>query len=165
MLARATGILIATVLSCAVAAGAASPALASGPDLTATISNSVRSTTTLGHNWTWTIHVGNAPATSPALFSSGKTVLSDDLDDSGDLTFGAPTVVNASGVTGNVSCSIASDTLTCTANGTPVQIQPSGGFDVTLSGHPDEPPASFRTRACNAFAGSIRLTSWASRMR
>ena len=52
---------------------------------------------------------------------------------SGDLTFGAPTVVNASGVTGNVSCSIASGTLTCTANGTPVQIQPSGGFDVTLS--------------------------------
>ena len=133
MLARVTGFLTGVVLSCAVLAGAASPALAvSSPDLTASISNNVSGTTTLGQNWTWTIHVGNAPATSVAMFNSGATVLSDDLDASGDLVFGTPVMTNASGgVTGTVSCSIASNTLSCTANGA-VQIQPGGGFDITL---------------------------------
>ena len=133
MLARLTGFLTGVVLSCAVLAGAASPALAvSSPDLTASISNNVSGTTTLGQNWTWTIHVGNAPATSVAMFNSGATVLSDDLDASGDLVFGTPVMTNASGgVTGTVSCSIASNTLSCTANGA-VQIQPGGGFDITL---------------------------------
>ena len=133
MLARFTGFLTAVVLSCAVLAGAASPALAaSSPDLTASISNNVSGTTTLGQNWTWTIHVGNAPGTSAAMFNSGATVLSDDLDASGDLVFGSPVMTNASGgVTGTVSCSITSNTLSCTANGA-LQIQPGGGFDITL---------------------------------
>ena len=133
MLARVTGFLTGVVLSCAVLAGAASPALAvSAPDLTASISNNVSGTTTLGQDWTWTIHIGNAPATSVAIFNSGATVLSDDLDASGALVFGTPLMTNASGgVTGNISCSIASNTLTCTANGT-LQIQPGGGFDITL---------------------------------
>jgi hypothetical protein len=136
VLARITGFLTGVVLSCAVIGGAASPALAvSAPDLTASVSNSVSGTTTLGHSWTWTIHVGNAPATSVALFNSGQTVISDDVDASTHLAFGTPTMANASGVTGTVNCSILSHTLSCTANGT-VQIQPGGGFDVTVTVDP-----------------------------
>jgi uncharacterized repeat protein (TIGR01451 family) len=137
VLRRAPGILIATVCACLALAGTATPALAvTNPDLTVSATNSVSGATTLGHNWTWTLHVANGPASaSVAVFGNGQTILSDDLENSGLLAYGVPAVANATSVTGSISCSIALNKLTCKANGS-VDVWGGGSFDVTFTSTP-----------------------------
>jgi trimeric autotransporter adhesin len=104
------------------------------PDLTVTKSNNVSGATTLGNSWTWDLHVANNSALVSATFNSGDTILADDLDNSGNLTYGSPVVGNGTNITniGGVSCGIAGNTLTCTATGA-VTIGASGSFDVSFT--------------------------------
>jgi hypothetical protein len=108
----------------------------SAPDLTASKTNDVGGATTLGHNWTWKIHVANA-GTADATFASGQKVLSDDLPNT-SIAYGSAAVANAGGLTGTgtLSCSIASSTLTCTASSGSVTIAPTAGFDVSFTATP-----------------------------
>ena len=66
-------------------------------------------------------------------FSDGQAILTDTLPLS--ATYGSPTVGNVVDVTnsGNLNCSIASNTLACRASGGNVGIlNVLGGFDVTI---------------------------------
>jgi trimeric autotransporter adhesin len=108
------------------------------PDLTA--SNGSSSGTTpvlLGSSWTWTVTLANSSTTATAGFASGQTILSDGLPAS-HLSYGTPSVGSAVNITGsaNVSCSLASATLTCSATG-PVTIGTSGSLVVSVTATPD----------------------------
>ncbi len=107
------------------------------PDLTVAISNNVSGSVALPNSWTWTLHAANSSTSATATFLSGDTILTDDLDNSGNLSYGTPSAGNGTNITniGNVSCSIASSTLTCSATGT-VVIGTSGSFDVTFTATP-----------------------------
>src|SRR5262249_12203238 len=65
-----------------------------------------------------------------ASFANGQTILSDNLPSG--LTYGAPTTTNPMGLTGTVSCAIASSNLICTANGA-VELARGGSFDVQFT--------------------------------
>src|SRR5437899_3149253 len=90
-------------------------ALAVQADLTATKTNNVSGTTQGTFNWT--VQVFNQ-GSGDANFTIGQTLLTDDLPSSG-ATYGTPSVSPSGGVsgTGSISCSISSNTLTCTASG------------------------------------------------
>jgi hypothetical protein len=109
------------------------------PDLTATGSDDTSGSSTLGNSWNWKLHVANI-GSSDARFANGDTIVSDDLPSSG-LTYGTPSVTNTSGLTGTgqVSCSIASNTLTCTANGGPLTIPAGQSFDISVQATPSTP--------------------------
>jgi hypothetical protein len=109
----------------------------SAPDLTATKTDDVGGATTLGHSWTWKIHVTNA-GTGDATFADGQTILTDSLPSSG-VGYGSASVSGESGITGaaNLSCSVSGSDLTCKASGGPVTIAAStGGFDVSVLATP-----------------------------
>ncbi|UXI65906.1 Ig-like domain repeat protein [Tahibacter amnicola] len=112
-------------------------AIAEMADLTLAKSNSVSGTAVVGQGWNWTLSASNAG--SPATFSTGQTILSDALPNSG-LIYGTPTVQNVSNVTGagNISCAIASNDLTCTATGAVTFNSDVGvsSFDVVLPATP-----------------------------
>ena len=103
------------------------------PDLTISKSNDVGGFVVQGGTWNWTLtasNIGNAPA----IFANSETILTDDLPSSG-LVYGTPSVTNIVNVTnsGNINCSIASSTLTCTASGGPVTLgATTGKFDVII---------------------------------
>jgi hypothetical protein len=99
-------------------------------DLTATKTDNVSNATTLGNGWTWKVHVGNS-GTAAANFANGNTVLTDNLP-STNISYGAASMSNASGITGTINCAIVSNTLTCSASGA-VMIAASGGFDVSFA--------------------------------
>jgi len=113
-------------------------AIAEASDLTLTKSNNVSGAAVVGQPWTWTLTAANTG--SPATFGAGQTILSDSLPTSG-LNYGAVSVQNASNISGsaNISCAIASNTLTCTASGGSVTFQSNAGasgFDVVFSATP-----------------------------
>jgi len=100
------------------------------PDLVASKANDVSGSLTLGDTFTWTLTVTNTNTISTG-FTSAQVLLQDDLPDSG-ASYGAPSVQNTSGVTGTLSCNIASNSLTCSADG-PVTMGDSGSsFEVTI---------------------------------
>ena len=82
------------------------------------------------------LNVSNVDGTAPAVFASGAILLQDDLDTSGGLSYGPPTVdnVNDVGNEANVHCAIdASETLTCTEVNGPVTLGAGdGSFNVTV---------------------------------
>ncbi len=103
------------------------------PDLTATKSNTVGGAITLGNSFTWTVSVTNTGAAG-ATFTSGQTILQDNLP--GGPSYGAPTVQNLVNVTNssNISCTIASNVLICTASSGSVTLgATTGAFDVVFS--------------------------------
>jgi uncharacterized repeat protein (TIGR01451 family) len=107
----------------------------SNPNLTATKTNNVGGATTLGNSWTWTINIANND-TGAATFSSGQTIFSDNLPNA-NLSYGTVSVLNATNISGSVSCSIATNNLTCTASGGSVIIGAStGSFDIQFSATP-----------------------------
>jgi fimbrial isopeptide formation D2 family protein len=85
------------------------------PDLTVTKTNNTAGTIALGNSFDWSLLVANTAGEAAAQFSVGQTILSDTLP-SGPL-YGAPVVTQTGGVTGSVTCSIASNILTCIASG------------------------------------------------
>jgi hypothetical protein len=97
------------------------------PNLTAIKTDSVNHNATSG-TWTWTITVANGPASAAlgnAVYPSGSTILTDTLPSG--LTYGAAIVGGALNVlnSGSISCGIAANLLTCTANGATVTLQGS----------------------------------------
>ena len=113
-------------------------AMAEASDLTLSKANNVSGTAVVGQAWNWTLTAANTG--SPATFTAGQVILSDDLPNS-NLNYGTPTVGNVSNITGsaNISCAIASNTLTCTANGGSVTFASNIGasnFDVVFSATP-----------------------------
>ena len=113
-------------------------AIAEGSDLTLSKANNVGGAAVTGQAWNWTLTATNSGA--PATFTAGQTILSDNLPNS-NVNYGTPTVQNVSNVTGNanISCSIVSNDLTCTANGGSVTFDSNIGvskFDVVFSATP-----------------------------
>ena len=89
----------------------------------------------VGQSWNWTLTAANTG--SPATFTAGQTIISDNLPNS-NITYGTPTVQNVSNITGsaNISCAIVSNDLTCTASGGSVTFASNVGasnFDVVFS--------------------------------
>ena len=108
------------------------------PDLAVLKTNNVSGATTVGSAWTWTLHVANV-GTSNAVFGIGQTIVLDNLPNSG-ISYGSASVANiGSGVIGgaSISCSIANNDLTCTANPGAVTLGTSNGsFDVVFTATP-----------------------------
>ncbi len=103
------------------------------PDLIVSKSNNVGGNATVGGAWNWTLTISNTGLVS-ATFASGQNLVHDDLPSTG-LAYGLPSLTNITNVTnsGNISCAIGSNTLTCSASGTPVTIGASTGrFDVVV---------------------------------
>ena len=67
------------------------------PDMTISKSNSVGGDTTLGNNWTWTLHVANA-GNADEVYIPGGAILTDHVPTT-DVTYGSPTFANVVGVT------------------------------------------------------------------
>jgi hypothetical protein len=107
------------------------------PDLTAVKSNNVSSSTVFGQTWTWTVAVANT-GTSGATFTSGQTILRDNLPHS-NISYGPTSIVGITDVTnsGNIVCSIAGNDLNCIANGGTVTLgATTGAFSVQFSATP-----------------------------
>jgi uncharacterized repeat protein (TIGR01451 family) len=103
------------------------------PDLTLTKTDSVGNATTLGNNWTWTLHVAN-PGNAAASFANGNTIVSDNLPNA-NITYGAVSVANKIGTAGTITCAIVTSDLTCTASGV-VTISTGGSFDIQFVATP-----------------------------
>lgn len=104
-------------------------------DVVISKSNNVTGTVMQGQGWNWTLRITNTGSVA-ASFSSGQTIVQDDLDNSGGVTYGAPAASNFSGVTNsaNISCSISGgSTLTCIASGAVVSLgATNGSFQVVI---------------------------------
>ncbi len=87
------------------------------PDLTVVKTNNTAGNASVNTPFIWTLQVNNAANTSVATFTNGQTILTDNLPATG-ATYGAVILTKSAGTTGTIACSIASNTLTCTANGT-----------------------------------------------
>jgi CSLREA domain-containing protein len=96
------------------------------PDLQVSKSNDVAGAITLGGDWEWRLVTTNSGSAS-ADFDSGQTLLSDQLPTT-DISYGAVTVDNQTGVSGSISCSVnGSGLLVCSASGGAVSIGASTG--------------------------------------
>ncbi|MDQ6739121.1 MAG: NHL repeat-containing protein, partial [Actinomycetota bacterium] len=103
------------------------------PDLTAVKTDNVGGATTLGTPWTWKIHLANG-GNGAANFLTGATILTDNLP-STNIGYGSAGTANPVGITGTISCAIASNILTCTASGA-VSIAAGGSIDVSFLATP-----------------------------
>ncbi len=103
-----------------------------GPDLSVIKSNDVGGNAATNSPFNWTLTVSNAASAGvAATFADGQTTLVDDLPVG--PSFAIPAVAtNAGGATGIVSCAIAANTLTCTANGA-VSLPPGGSFSIDVT--------------------------------
>src|SRR6185295_7859861 len=73
-------------------------AIAEGSDLTLSKANNVSNSAVTGQPWNWTLTATNTGA--PATFTSGQTIISDDLPTT-NLNYGTPSVQNISNITGS----------------------------------------------------------------
>jgi LPXTG-site transpeptidase (sortase) family protein len=104
------------------------------PDLTLTKSHTPTGAVGVGVPFTWSLRAANGGTSGPAMFASGQTILTDNLP--ANATYGAPTVTYGTtppGGTGLIGCSIAANTLTCTASGGTVILPTAGSFTVSFS--------------------------------
>ncbi|MGH9720500.1 MAG: beta strand repeat-containing protein, partial [Bryobacteraceae bacterium] len=129
------------------------------PDLTATKTNNVGGSTTLGNNWNWTVTVANTGA-APAVFTAGQTILADNLPNT-NIGYGATSIVGVVNVTGqaNIACSIVTSNLVCTASGGSVTIgATTGTFGVQFTATPTAAGAFANPRAggaCSVDPGTV----------
>lgn len=107
------------------------------PDLTATLADNMSGSVPLStSSWTWTVTVANtnSATTAPAVFTSGQTIFSDSLPGTNvsyvNVTAGTFTSITNSG---NISCGVASNLLTCTASDASVTIGAGGSFKVAVT--------------------------------
>jgi hypothetical protein len=112
---------------CICALSISSPLWAS--DLTATKTNDTGGTLTLGRSFEWEIVIRNE-GTSTAYFSPGDVLLRDHLP-STNIGYGTPRIGGLPGM----SCSVASDVLTCSATSS-WNLSPSEFFNVFLEATP-----------------------------
>ena len=107
---------------------------ATGPDLTVEKNNDVSGSTETGAGaFTWSLAVTNG-GDSAASFTTGQTILRDNLPSS-DMSYGTPTITGQSGISGTITCSVASSNLTCAASGS-VTINAGGGFTANVDATP-----------------------------
>ena len=108
-------------------------------DLTISKANDVGGQMDLGNpGFNWTITVDAEYDGTSAEFTTGDTILSDDLE--GGPTYGTPSVQNETGVfdSSDISCSISgSFVLTCDATAT-ITINTDSSFEVTFSVDPNQ---------------------------
>ncbi|MEM7053547.1 MAG: choice-of-anchor D domain-containing protein [Pseudomonadota bacterium] len=120
-----------------------------GPDLTVSKTNPVSGSTELAAGaFDWTLTVANG-GDEDATFSSGQTILSDNLPNIG-VSYGTPSVGSLTGVSGSgtINCAIAGFNLNCTASGgTVVLADVSGGFQVTVPTMPTAPGSLVNPRS------------------
>lgn len=126
-------------------------------DLTSMKTNNVNGLVGVGDSFAWTITVSNAvSAGSSASFADTQTLLTDELPTTGE-TFAVGTVTK-SGTTGTINCSIASNTLTCTASGA-VTIPPSLQGTVSVTNSDPVVTGAGTSFTTQLTAGSIILIS------
>lgn len=101
------------------------------PDLKITKTNDAGGVAALGSTFDWTLTVTNEASAGSAFFADTQTLLTDELPDTGP-TYVVGTVTKSGGTTGNINCSITTDTLTCTADGT-VTVPPGHSFSVPVT--------------------------------
>jgi hypothetical protein len=100
-------------------------------DLTVTKSNSVSGQSSSGGSWTWSLQILNSPgAGAAATFATSDLVLRDQLPNT-NVTYGTPTVTNAGGSSGTLTCSITNFDLLCTAASN-ISIPASGTITVAI---------------------------------
>ncbi|MBC7932939.1 MAG: CSLREA domain-containing protein, partial [Rubrivivax sp.] len=117
------------------------------PDLTMTKTNNVAGSAVVGQQWTWTLTVANIGGVSStnAVFTSGQTVLSDNLPDSANITYGSPTSSNA-----NVTCLInGTKDLSCTAGASGLTLAPGASFTVQFTATATAPATYANPRVVN----------------
>jgi hypothetical protein len=119
-------------------------------DLTATVTDDVNGAVPFGRSWTWKLHIANAGG-SPASFASGQTILLDDLPAAG-LAYGTPAVATAGGVSGTVSCQVASAELSCAPSGGAVSLPTGSAVDVSVAVTPSAAGTYSEPRAGGACA-------------
>jgi uncharacterized repeat protein (TIGR01451 family) len=131
------------------------------PDLTVTKTNNTANRGGNGIPFTWSLLVGNGTTSGPAIFTSGQTILTDNLP--AGPNYSTVTVTNGGtppGGTGAISCAIASDILTCTASGGTVILPTAGSFTVSFTVTPTSgttlvnPPAG-GGNICQVDPGSV----------
>jgi uncharacterized repeat protein (TIGR01451 family) len=103
------------------------------PDLTLIKSDNVSNATTLGNQWTWTLHVTNA-GDAPANFADTNILVVDNLPNA-QIAYGSASLANQTSVAGTIACNIAANDLTCSASGA-VAISPGGSFDIRFTATP-----------------------------
>ncbi len=114
-----------------VTSATASKTVLLAPDLTVVKANNVSGKAPVGSSFNWTLTVSNAVSAGTATFTNSQVLLIDDLPVSGATYTNPATATNAGGTTGTVDCTIASDTLTCSANGT-VVLPPGGALSLPV---------------------------------
>ena len=102
------------------------------PDLTLAKANDTNNTVVLGNTYKWTLTVNNGASAGGATFTSGQTLLTDNLPTSG-ATYSLGTVSVAGGTSGPINCSIVTNTLTCVAGATDVTIPSGASFSVPIT--------------------------------
>ena len=124
------------------------------PDLTADKVNDVNGATSIGTTFTWTTTVENAGA-ADASYADGEEIFQDDLPSGPNYT---NLTVNDGGLTaGGVSCSLASNTITCTASGA-TTIAPTESFSVAIDVTSNSPGTLSNPRSggiCEADANDL----------
>lgn len=105
-------------------------------DLTATKTNNVGGTTTIGNSWTWDIKVANS-GDSAASFADGQTILTDNLPSAG-ISYGVASVSNVVGISNSsaITCKIIGADLSCAAQGAAVTFAIGASFDVKFAATP-----------------------------
>ncbi len=106
------------------------------PDLTASITDNVNGNVYEGNSFNWNTLISNSGSVE-ATFTDGQTIFSQTLPTG--PTYGVPTPGTSSGITnsGNISCSIVSNTLLCKVVGDPVTIGVDGYFNIVLNVTPN----------------------------
>ena len=113
------------------------------PDLTIAKTNNVANNSVVGQQWTWTLTASNASggASTSATFAAGQTVLTDNLPNGANISYGAPTTA------ANMTCAInGTKDLTCTANAGGVTIAAGGSITVTFTATGTSPAAQANPR-------------------
>ncbi|MGB5052107.1 MAG: FG-GAP-like repeat-containing protein, partial [Caldilineaceae bacterium] len=135
----ASGVVNKTFTAGAVACGLATPSvqLDNGPqttpitiqcpDLTMTKTNDVSNSALVGQTWTWTLTITNGGNTN-AVFASGATILTDNLPNGAEISYGAAATA------ANATCAIdGSKNLSCSASAGGVSIAPAGSISVQFT--------------------------------
>jgi len=104
------------------------------PDLTVSKTNTVGGAAVLGNTWVWRSTISNG-GNAPAIFADGQTIYADTMP-SIDVSYGAPSIGSASGITGAINCALSvGNVILCTASGA-VSIAVSGSFRVDVTATP-----------------------------
>jgi len=106
------------------------------PDLTVQKTNSLgTASATIENPFNWILTVTNAGTATSTFGNGNQQVLIDTLPagPSASTTYGTPTVVNGSGVSGSMSCSITSNVLTCTSGNGANNLSIPAGKTVTVT--------------------------------